>query len=398
LRCVCLDKNPIENLESYRQHVLAYLDQLKYLDYTLIDPTEVQAAQQDYQHDELQELKDGEAAAKNRALEQEKKEAELKQLRKAFMDCTADLFQQLFSKEVEPENVTVLACYPGHKEDYKDKLNGHIKDLQHRLEPVNDKRLRKVASFEKAVFRAEQESEGEAKVLVKQFRSVKKIIFGKLDEIQQSVKRMEDGQAGPDYRDRMRELRSEAERLRAELLRDLEQLETHLMSNEIQLQLALDEAITDFDIQMGDTTKFMLEGADQFFRHLEMLEKNFSAAVAEGAQSEMEQFGASGSAVDLTDFDAKKAAFLSNREEMMTAIQNFFEAHTNLITSKDDSMQAEVKQWKNTFFNDHRERQYKRNRERIHEIKELVEEARTEIKESKVGFTGDSDDEEGNGD
>ena len=38
-------------------------------------------------------------------------------LRTSFLDCTEDLFEEMFSKEVEPENVLVLTCYQGLKED-----------------------------------------------------------------------------------------------------------------------------------------------------------------------------------------------------------------------------------------------------------------------------------------
>jgi hypothetical protein len=44
----------------YQQHVLAYLNNLKYLDYMLVDPKQVQQIQESYQLDELTELKERE--------------------------------------------------------------------------------------------------------------------------------------------------------------------------------------------------------------------------------------------------------------------------------------------------------------------------------------------------
>merc|ERR1719333_1996913 len=61
LRCVCLEGNKICQIDTYSQHVLAYLTNLKYLDYMLIDRRAVAQAQEGYQLDELTELREKEA-------------------------------------------------------------------------------------------------------------------------------------------------------------------------------------------------------------------------------------------------------------------------------------------------------------------------------------------------
>lgn len=361
LRCVCLEGNKICTNDSYQLHVLAYLTNLRYLDYMLIEKKAAAQAMESYQLDELTELKEREAvqAAQQRA-EQEKK-AILEKLKAAFQDCTEDLFEELFKyPDVVPENITVLQCYPQLKEDYKDKLAEDVKVLRGWLDDKNAIRKKKVESFERVVREAEAESEAEAKQLVKQFKSLKKKVLEQLDD----------------------SMNIRAEQMIGQLLEELNSLEQHLMANEIQLQESLEEAIDEFEVVVSEMIKMMAERGSDFFRRFEELEKVFFTGLLEGAQSEMESFAAQNQ--DLTEHDARKAQFLQNREEMLAACTNFNEAHIGLIQTKDDYMQSQMNGWMKNFFEQHRDRQYHRNRQRIMEIKHVHDECREEINSTEA--------------
>merc|ERR1719262_1349193 len=172
------------------------------------------------------------------------------------------------------------------------------------------------------------------------------------------------------------------ERLIQQLLDELQQLEQHLMANEIQLQESLEDAIDEFEVSMSEIVKFMSERGSDFFRSFEDLEKFFITGLLEGAQSEMESFAAQNQ--DLAEHDHRKARYLGNREEMLQACTNFNEAHVQLIQTKDDYMQNQMNGWMKTFFEQHRDRQYHRNRQRINEIKIVTDECREEIMASEV--------------
>merc|ERR1719262_572700 len=167
------------------------------------------------------------------------------------------------------------------------------------------------------------------------------------------------------------------ERMLQDLHEELELLLQHLMANEIQLQESLEEAIDEFEVSMSDIIKFMSERGSDFFRSFEDLEKFFITGLLEGAQSEMESFAAQNQ--DLAEHDHRKARYLGNREEMLQACTNFNEAHVQLIQTKDDYMQNQMNGWMKTFFEQHRDRQYHRNRQRIMEIKQINDECRDEI-------------------
>merc|ERR1719316_413214 len=113
----------------------------------------------------------------------------------------------------------------------------------------------------------------------------------------------------------------------------------------------------------------------------------------EGANSEMETFAQQNQ--DLTEHDQKKAKYLGQRDEMHTQCNLFFENHTSMIQTKDDYMQGQMNTWKKTFFEKQYEFQYHRNRQRIMDIKKVVEECREEIQNAVD--TADYDEERDDG-
>lgn len=362
LRCVCLDGNPVCNNDTYKQHVFAYLPGLKYLDYMLIDRKAVTHAQEGYAMDELLELKERENAEATKERERREKEVVMENLKSRFLDCTEDLFEDMFAKNVEPENITVLTCYGAAKEDYRERIADLVKTLRFWMEERNEVRLKKAAAFEKAVTIAEKESEEEAFHMVRDFRSFKKKVLALLTR--------DDGLSGG----------TEANAMVQELNKQLADLENQLLANEIQLQEAIEDATSDFDTKISDIIKAMGEKAREFFTGVEDIEKGFHIGVLEGAAKEMEEFAskAEGGGL-LQDDNTQKAKFLSNREEMTGACANFNEHHTSYIQNKEDQMQNAMTSWRNSFFERHRERQYHRNRQRIMDTKKVIDECRAEI-------------------
>jgi len=379
LRCVCLEGNKVCTLDTYNQHVLAYLPHLKYLDYMLIDRKAIVLAQEQHNLDELTEVREKEELEAQKVKQKAEKEAVLAKLRQSFLDATEDLFEELFSKEdipgraLEPEHVTVLQCYGQLKEDYRDKLADDIKNLRAWMEERNEARSKKASAFEKAVFVAEKESEDEAFQMIRQYKS-----YMKNRMLQQD--REEGGKA-------------EVEAMISTLLEHLAGLENQLMANEIQLQESIDEAMGDFEAKIADIVKVMSERGSEFFRRLEELEKVFITGLIEGANSEMDAFLQNQESA-IADTDPHKAKFLGQRDEMGQACTNFSEAHMMVIQNKEDQMQNAMTTWVKSFFENHKERQYHRNRQRITDVKKVIDDCKEEI--TAAGEV-EYDDEHGDG-
>mmetsp|Transcript_18439 Transcript_18439/g.50617 ORF Transcript_18439/g.50617 Transcript_18439/m.50617 type:complete len:565 (-) Transcript_18439:146-1840(-) len=378
LRCLCLDKNKVCSNDSYKQHVHAYLPHLKYLDYMLIDQEDVAHAQEAYNMEELTEVREREQQEAAKVRQKKEKEAILAKLKLSFLDVTEDLFEELFSKELEPEHVTVLSCYSALKEVYRDNLAEDIKNLRAWMEERNDVRLKKVTAFEKAVNVAEKESEDEAFQMVRQFKSYMKYRLAQLEP--------EDGGS-----------KNEVDVVHSvvqQLVEHLSGLEQQLMANEIQLQESIEEAISQFEGTIQEIMKVMLERESEFFRRLEDYEKTFNIGLLENANIEMDTYQQNQEST-MADNDTNKARFLGNRDEMNQACTNFNEAHMVIILNKEDQMQNQMNNWRTSFFGEHRERQYHRNRQRIMDVKKVVDDCRQEI--DSAGEAVDYEDEQGDG-
>merc|ERR1719469_604001 len=114
----------------------------------------------------------------------------------------------------------------------------------------NEKRIKKVQSFQKAIMVAEKESEEEAFELVRDFRSAKKSLFSQIEELQASA----GGNSGGS-----RTAYSQVEEFLEGLRDDLDRLQEQLMKNEIEAQDSIDEAIDHFEATTNDLTKVMIE-------------------------------------------------------------------------------------------------------------------------------------------
>lgn len=272
------------------------------------------------------------------------------------MDQTDDLFEQLFpGPPEEPPHCFAVSSYSQLTEDYKEKLQDLIKSLKQGIKDRNNARIKRVKTFEKAVIQAESEAEDISKQLIKAYRSRKK---GAFMEIKADAT-----------------LRPEpiVEELKSQLL----ELKEQLLTEETQVQEALAQASDIFYTQMKDTISFMCERARDFFLELEtVVENNFKQLITDAMTQECEQAQQSLDTGETSD--AK--ALLGNRDECMSSLNVFLEGHPSVLANKEEKMTGQMEGWLKTFFDSHSEGQNKRNRQRVMEIKTLVEHALDELK------------------
>jgi len=346
------------------------------LDYMLIDRKAVTQAQEGYNLDDLTDIKEKEQIEEDRRKAAKEKQDVIEKLKGAFLDYTEDLFEDLFSKQAEPEYLTVLGCYPALKEAYRESLMEDIKNLRTWMMEKNDIRVKRITSFEKAVNRAEKESEEEAFQMVGDFMSHKKKVLAQLEPVG-------DGMG----------LKPEHDVMVQQLKDQLEELGSHLMAAEVQLQESITEAISDFEAKVSELMKLMNEKAGEFFRHLEDHENNFKNQLMNDAMNELdEKEKAENSLTSDMNMEGKEKPL---KEEVQAACGNFNEAHMVLLQNKEDYMTTSMKTWENEYGKKHREHQYKRNRQRVMDIESILNECKQEINDAVA--VGDDYDEGGDG-
>jgi hypothetical protein len=80
-----------------------------------------------------------------------------------------------------------------------------------------------------------------------------------------------------------------------------------------------------------------------------------------------------------------------NRDDMLIQAMNFTEARSNIIAQKEEGMQGQMNGWVSTYFNEHRQRQYHRNRQRVMEIKDIIDQASQRLRTLEDGDEEEDD-------
>ena len=104
-----LSNNPIEKDTEYRMTVLAYTDNLQYLDYAMIDKNERLAAKERYQ-DDLLDLKERESAMDEELGRDQATLEYVTKLRSASILFAHTIFDDIFLNDQEFNR---LKCLPG---------------------------------------------------------------------------------------------------------------------------------------------------------------------------------------------------------------------------------------------------------------------------------------------
>ena len=106
LHLVNLEGNPVCKEPEYKMMLLAYLPNIKYLDYSLINPPDVAAAREQYQ-DELQEAEENEAVEE----EKEKRDRAAREmtevLGRANLEVVQTIFYDFFKEDTEHAKLQV---------------------------------------------------------------------------------------------------------------------------------------------------------------------------------------------------------------------------------------------------------------------------------------------------
>eukprot|EP00392_Amoebophrya_sp_AT5.2_P016509 g16775.t1 len=359
LRCVCFEGNKMCTLDSYHQHVLAYLQHLVYLDYVLIDKKQVAQIQESYQLDELTELKEQEVEEAAKAVTLSEKKQQEEKLKQSFLDTTNNLYEDLFGEI--PEHVAALNCLPGLKEEYRERLTELLKTLYSQVQDKNEDRLKKVAVFNKQIEQTYVNSEAESAGLLKSFLAKKKKLLV-------TVKEQTAGGI----------LTDEAAAILKDLEKDLESIDHDLMKVEIELLTTVEDFVLAFESQVGELIKVMANAGKEFYGFLEETENTFKNDLLLAASTEMEAVASQPEIMEHGE-DARRQQLLADREGMTQALAGFSDAHLLAIQTKDDGMQAQMSGWMQSFFDGKQKFLISRNRTRVLEIKQQIETQSAEL-------------------
>lgn len=179
LRMLTLADNPVCSESEYKMTVLAYVDNIKYLDYALVDQSERDTAKEQYQ-DELLDVEEKESVVAEKESREQQLEKSLALLDEAGILFSHTLFDDMFQEDSEIEKLKHL---PGVRElvdqfrtAFKTMSDEYIRTA---LDKFGEKK-KEIVDFEGAVGGIRSRDDGESNLLIESFIQSKKLIAAQL--------------------------------------------------------------------------------------------------------------------------------------------------------------------------------------------------------------------------
>ena len=129
LRLLNMEGNPVSKESEYRMYVLAYLNNLTYLDYAMVMKSEIVAAREQYQ-DELLDVEEKEALEEEKATREAAAARHTAKLQAANLAVVETIFDDMFKEDTEMAKLKYLAG-----------INDIVANFQSEVESASDQFL-----------------------------------------------------------------------------------------------------------------------------------------------------------------------------------------------------------------------------------------------------------------
>ncbi|KAH9503987.1 Dynein regulatory complex subunit 3 [Bulinus truncatus] len=370
LKTLNIANNPVSSEENFKLYVAAFLSNLEFLDYRLLDQQTKAVAYEKYQS-QVEEQIDKDNKAKISEEVEEKKAKEIQRQMEAYVEYlnTDKLFEEMYADDPEGNKLNEI---PGVDEMFSIQsgfLMFTLTDIKYReklatvcLELFNfglveyEKRKAEVDMFWECVNEAKQENKQECMKIIADFNKKKKKILIELQHLN-DVKI------------------TEAKVIEyTQLINDLWD---KLMGYELQLVDQLEEVIKDFDRNMQDMVSVFIENVQAYLTqarelenlHHEKMIESATIALEKSAKNELEE-----------DISEDLRMLLVDKDTVINAVTSSHDVHLLKIDNKEDDIVTRINNWlKNMITAIHNEEEIKRNRSRVTEINHLVDHLRDEV-------------------
>ena len=358
LRMLTLKGNPIYDEAEYKMTVLAYVDNLKYLDYALVDQAELHTAKEQY-HDELLDVEEKESVVAEKVARDKAMSEYLVQLESAGIVFAHILFDDMFSEDPDLEKLKHL---PGTKdlvENFRNSFKVLSDDYIKSAMEMYNKKKKEVSDFDRAVKQVRTKDDGESTMLIENYLKSKKVA---LAPIQQISAQNQDDHTNLDNK-------QERQRIVKKLQDELDKVGDELMSIELRQVEKFEALVDEFDNRMNEMKNSSLEMQQLFFRAVEDLEDKFSSNVRAVAMDLIDRLTKEELAEDYLDDDAM--SLVVDKDGCMGTLSGSHDMHIGKILKREDEARAlETKRYQDLVAG-YNNAERARNRDRILQIHDL---------------------------
>ncbi|XDV13809.1 hypothetical protein PO909_002136 [Leuciscus waleckii] len=358
LRTLNLAGNPICDEEDFKIFVAAYLPDLVYLDYRLLDEqtretafAKYQYAVEEVQHNELQEQEANKA--------QKITDEELQLHKDAFVEYLngPQLFDSMFAEDPDAEKLALLPGIDTLLETFKSKMEALCVQIFVAGLGQLAQRTAEVESFSTGSHEAVADNQRKAAQITADFENFRR---QKIVEMQQIT---------------------DADLLEAHITschEQAEQFSENLTSLELQLVDQLEDIFKDFERNISDMVGGFIENVQGTFALCRDLENRHHEQQLVIALATLEKVVKSELEEKIPD---DLATLLVDKDTVTNAVSASHDTHLQKIDDREDELLARVNSWMSSLLKSIHNDEVKRNRKRISEIQNYISFVKDELED-----------------
>ncbi|XP_053132715.1 dynein regulatory complex subunit 3 [Hemicordylus capensis] len=356
LRTLNLTGNPVCENEHYSMFIVAYLPDLVYLDFRLVDDNTREVSLIKYQY-AIEEMKQGEGVALAKKEVEDAKQKELDYHKSAYVEYLngSFLYDSMYAEDPEAAK---LAYLPGVKdllEAYSTKFVAICEALFEYGLQQHEKRKAEVALFYECLNEALTDNQEQGAKLMEAFeeRNLKALdVIQSISDIQIAESKL------------------------AEYNEDIMKLSDMLMTLEMQLVDQLEEVIKDFERNISDLVSTFIENEQGMMAQCRDLENHHHEKLLEIAINTLEKIVKSELDEDIPD-DVRM--LFVDKDTIVNAVNASHDIHLLKIDNREDEIITKANGWASTLIEKIHKNEADRNRSRVLEINQYIDHLHSEL-------------------
>ncbi|XP_058012835.1 dynein regulatory complex subunit 3 isoform X3 [Ahaetulla prasina] len=356
LRTLNLTGNPVCDNEVYSMFIAAYLPNLVYLDFRLVEENSREMALMKYQY-AIEEMRHGETLALAKQKEWEAREKEVESHKAAYVEYLdgSYLFDSMYAEDPEASKFNYLPGVPALLETYKSKFVEICQTLFEYGLQQHQKREDEISVFYECLNEALKDNQDEGTRIIHAFEKKNQ---GTIEEIQNLG----------DFQ--MAELKL------MEYNDEITKLYETLMSLEMQLVDQLEEVIKDFERNIADLVSTFIENEQGLMAQCRDLENHHHEKLLEIAINTLEKIVKSEYDEEMPD---EVRMLFVDKDTIVNAVNASHDIHLLKIDNREDEIITKANNRVYNLIEKVHKDEIHRNRSRVLELNHYIEHIRSEL-------------------
>lgn len=360
LNMLTLSENPISKEAEYKAVVLAYVDNIKYLDYALVDPVERTTAKEQY-HDELLDMEEKESVLVEKATREKALEQYLNELSKACVLFAHNIFDDLFKGDRDIERLKHLQGVKEKIEQFRSSFKSFAEEFIRNAMDRFKRKSKEIEQFERVVNKIREQDEKASTQLIKSFKASQARVAEQIIT----------------EKERTGSFHEDSRQVLVDMKDQLESVCDELMNIELRQVEKFDGLVDHFENRLDELKNEALEQQVVFFRQVEDMEEKFTNAIRGTISELIDAFSKEELAEDFLDDEAM--TLVTDKENCMNLVSQSHDQHIGRLLKKEDEAKLlEINNFK-TLVKNYVTEDNTRNRDRVLQIHAFSSETKASL-------------------